>query len=48
MTEVNDVSVNAPLMLSQVIEAVLAKHGCEETVISFTFEDGIERRRLPE
>ena len=29
------------MTLSQVIEVVLAKHGCEKAVVSFNFEDGM-------
>ena len=29
------------MTLSQVIEAVLARHGCEEAVVSFDFEDAL-------
>ena len=41
MTQVDDVPVSAPMTLSQIVEAVLAKHDCEEAVVSFNFEDGL-------
>ena len=41
MTEPVNVLLNTPMTLSQIVEAVLAKHGCEEAVVSFNFADGL-------